>query len=194
MKDGITYYTSADGSTHVDVPEYVLTYTPQVTVNMFDETIHSFLYDGVMCQSNTTMCEGVPDPFDVNWDDLDDAFATAAAVGMSLILAAVLIPLIIIICCCVCVCYCQKVCCFKPRETLAPVAQQPQKADPAPMPNYNAPPGGMMPPPMHHPGMMGPPPMGMGGMPMGGMPMAGGVVHHQSSSTTTTTTTNQMGM
>ena len=28
VKDGITHYTSVDGTTHVDVPEYVLSYTP----------------------------------------------------------------------------------------------------------------------------------------------------------------------
>ena len=117
VKDGVTYYTSADGTTYKDVPAYWLTYKPQFSVDVTDKSKSVINYLSVVCQSNVTMCEGVPDPFDLsNIGDLDDAMAAATAVGGALIAVFILAPLIFIICVCVCCCKCNKVLCFAEEE------------------------------------------------------------------------------
>ena len=125
-KDGITHYTSADG-TYVDVPEYWLNYQPQFSKLLRDDTMYDINYFGYVCQSNTTMCEGVADPWDFNFDDLDGALAAAAGIGMALVAFLVIFPIIVVVCICVCCCYCNKCMCFKPKEYAPPMAQLPQK-------------------------------------------------------------------
>ena len=116
-KDGVTLYTSADGTTYKDVPEWRLTYKPQFSVDVTDETKSVINYLSVVCQSNVTMCEGVPDPFDLsNIGDLDDALAAATAVGGALVAVFILAPLIFVTCVCVCCCKCNKVLCFAEEE------------------------------------------------------------------------------
>ena len=125
-KDGITYYTSADGTTYKDVAEHWLTYKPQFSDDIPDRyeentEIKKYLnYQTVVCQSNVTMCEGVADPFDLsNIESFDDALAAANAIGGALITVIVLVPLIFF---CLCVCFCKstKVLCFKEEEQEAP--------------------------------------------------------------------------
>ena len=48
-KDGIKHYTSADGTTYVDVPEYVIDYKPQFSVDITDESKSVLNYLSVVC-------------------------------------------------------------------------------------------------------------------------------------------------
>ena len=106
IKDGVTYYTSVDGSTYVDVPAYWLDYTPQFSKDLTDDTKEVINYLSTVCQSNVTMCEGVNDPYDLsNIGDLDDALAAASAIGGAVIAIVVLLPM----CCCIVI----GVCCCK---------------------------------------------------------------------------------
>jgi hypothetical protein len=191
-KDGVTHYTSVDGTTYVDVPSYWLEYTPAFfetldtrgTEQRYDTPQdYEINYGSIVCQSNVTMCEGVPDPTDLsNIGDFDDALAAANAIGVGLIAFFIIFPTIFVCIICVCLCKCNKLLCFRDKEVeAAPQAQEAQKDAPSMVGQ------GGVPPPMGHPGMMGPPPVGFH---PGAMPMAGGVTHHQSSSTTTTTTSH----
>ena len=187
VKDGVTHYSSVDG-TYVDVPSYWLEYTPEFFESIDTRTTdpdapqdYEINYGSIVCQSNVTMCEGVPDPTDLsNIESFDDALAAANAIGAGLIAIIIIFPLIFCIIISVCLCKCNKLLCFRDKD----VEAAPPKAQEAAPSMVGQ---GGVPPPTHHPGMMGPPP---GGFHPGAMPMAGGVTHHQSSSTTTTTTSH----
>ena len=116
-KDGIKHFTSADGTTYVDVPEYWLNYKPQFSKDVTDDTKKVVNYLSVVCQSNVTMCEGVADPYDFsNIGDLDDALAAATAIGGAVVAVAVILPLMFCIIVAVCCCKFNKLMCFKEQE------------------------------------------------------------------------------
>ena len=175
VKDGVTHYSSVDG-TYVDVPSYWLEYTPAFFKTLDTRTTdvdapqdYEINYGSIVCQSNVTMCEGVPDPTDLsNIEDFDDALAAVTAIGAGLIAFFIIFPLIFCIIISVCLCKCNKLLCFRDKEVEAAPTQEAQKAAPSMVGQ------GGVPPPMNHPGMMGPPPVGFH---PGAMPMAGGVTH-----------------